>query len=129
MDVFVVIIPGEKIPHKVEGAGDSVHLVSVNGTVHPHGRFVLMFSGRFGCDCDQNLVTAHPAFSDALDVGQVRVFLLHVMHDFGPLRIGVVPLPAQREIELTVVATRTLLQLCLGKGRNHTGCQQENTQD
>ncbi len=129
MDVFVVIIPGEKVPHQVEGAGDPVDLVAVDSPVHPHGGFVLMLSGRLSGDGYQVLVPAHPAFSDALDVGQVGVFFLDVVHDFGPFRVGVVPLPAYRKIEFTMIAARTFLKLLLGKGWNHRGGQQENTQD
>ena len=68
-----------------------------------------MVSRRLRGDGDEELVPAHPALADALDVRQVGILILHVMHDLGPLGVRVVPLPIEGEVHLPVISSRILL--------------------
>jgi hypothetical protein len=87
-----------------------------------------MLSRRLGGDGQEILVAAHAALSDAFDVGELRVLLLDIVHDLGPLVIGVVPAPAYGEVELTVVAPGALLKLLLRRGRPGQSGQDEEGQ-
>ena len=68
-----------------------------------------MLSRGFRGNGDQKLVATHAAFADAFDISELRIFLLHIAHDFGPFSVSIISLPANRKIKLTVVAARTFL--------------------
>jgi len=70
----------------------------------------------------------HPALAYAFDVSQLWILFLDVMHDLGPLGIGIIPLPAYRKVQLTMVTTRALLEFFLGINRRYKTGQNENGQ-
>ena len=129
VDEGIVVVPGQQVPHEVEGAHDPVDLIPVDRPIHPHGRFGVMSPGGLGRDGDEELIPTHPAFSDALDVGKLGVLVLDVVHHLGPLGVRVVPFPGNGEVQLPVVTSRVLLEFGLGECRFEARRQKEDSEE
>ena len=110
---LIVIIACQKIPSQIEGAGDTVHLVAMNRTIHPNGRFLRVLTRVLGCDGQDILITSHTALADRLDGAEVGVFLLQILHDLCPLVVVVVALPVDHKIGLAMRCAHIRLFLAL----------------